>query len=171
MRRPFSIVVAVFILISPSTASPRTRLKKGNLRCPDEIATTGYYRNYSYGFSIKIPQGLKGFWNSARCVKDKNGCVCMGDHGRFIPIDKLAFIEVSVDPQNYETSKETINGEIDLTLQAHKEKKEDAGHVVRTASRLGRVLATRLRLRSRQVPKNFGEANVAQEILRTAREH
>jgi hypothetical protein len=66
-------------------------------RCPDERSYTGKYRNYVFGFSIVIPAGLKGYWNSARCAPDERyGCVCMGDHGRFIPLTKTAGMEAFV---------------------------------------------------------------------------
>ena len=58
--------------------------------CPDQIAWKGKYRNYSYGFSIVIPVGLQGFWNSARCAKQGDECICMSDHGRVIPIGNHA---------------------------------------------------------------------------------
>src|SRR5882762_5795074 len=68
--------------------------------CPDQKAFTGKYRNIVYGFSIVIPAGLKGYWNSARCAPDeKYGCVCMGDHGRFIPLSDDAHIEAFVGYQ------------------------------------------------------------------------
>ena len=54
--------------------------------CPDTLDTKGTYQNQSYGFSIVIPSELKGVWNSARCVSGKDGCVCMSDHGRIIPL-------------------------------------------------------------------------------------
>jgi hypothetical protein len=54
--------------------------------CPDDRAWSGKYRNYSYGFSIVIPKNLKGFWNSPACVANSDGCVCMQDHGRIIPL-------------------------------------------------------------------------------------
>ena len=67
-------------MLSPALTAQDTR-------CPDEIETTGKYVNYSYGFTIVIPKGLKGQWNSARCGSDKKyGCVCMSDHGRIIPL-------------------------------------------------------------------------------------
>src|SRR6267142_2464343 len=97
------------------------RVAKNNVRCPDEIVTTGYYRNYSYGFSISIPHGLKGFWNSARCEKDKQDCVCMGDHGRFMPIDRFSYLQVFVEVQNEETVKESIDEEVAFILRTHKE--------------------------------------------------
>ena len=65
--------------------------------CPDQKTYTGKYRNWVYGFSIVIPAGLKGYWNSPRCAPDENyGCVCMGDHGRFIPLSGGASIEAYV---------------------------------------------------------------------------
>lgn len=54
--------------------------------CPDTHAWTGKYKNRSYGFSIVIPEGYEGFWNSARCVSGPEGCTCMSDHGRIIPL-------------------------------------------------------------------------------------
>ena len=68
--------------------------------CPDERAWIGRYRNYVFGFSIVIPRGLKGYWNSTRCAPDeKYGCVCMNDHGRFIPLSSDASIEAFVGYQ------------------------------------------------------------------------
>lgn len=65
--------------------------------CPDQKVYTGKYRNWVYGFSIIIPAGLKGYWNSAGCAQDeKYGCVCMGDHGRFIPLSDHASMEAFV---------------------------------------------------------------------------
>lgn len=56
--------------------------------CPDTHGWTGKYENFSYGFSIVIPEGYQGFWNSATCGNDKadGSCVCMSDHGRVIPL-------------------------------------------------------------------------------------
>jgi len=72
--------------------------------CPDRKTYTGKYRNVVYGFSIVIPRGLRGHWNSARCVPDeKIGCVCMQDHGRSIPLSDNASIEAlvgyEIDPE------------------------------------------------------------------------
>jgi hypothetical protein len=53
---------------------------------PDDRAWTGKYNNHSYGFSVVIPNSLKGHWNSPRCVDGADGCVCMQDHGRIIPL-------------------------------------------------------------------------------------
>jgi len=54
--------------------------------CPDTRGWKGRYANYSYGFSIEIPKHLQGFWNSAQCSNGPDGCVCMSDHGRIIPL-------------------------------------------------------------------------------------
>jgi hypothetical protein len=54
--------------------------------CPDEIPSTGRYENSTYGFSIVIPKGLDGLWNSPGCRQDTDGCTCMSDHGRVIPL-------------------------------------------------------------------------------------
>jgi hypothetical protein len=60
----------------------------------------GKYRNLVFGFSIVIPRGLKGYWNSARCAPDvQYGCVCFNDHGRFIPLSKDTNINVFVGYQ------------------------------------------------------------------------
>lgn len=147
-------IISAVILLLPSLvglcpARPRDTFVKGEIRCPDETATTGYYRNYSYGFSISIPRGLRGFWNSARCVKDKRDCVCMGDHGRFIPVDRNSYLQVFVGTQNSETIRESIDEEVGFILRTHEEKKERAEVVTRVSSRLGGVSATRLKLRYR----------------------
>jgi hypothetical protein len=87
------ILVALFALIAvgyPSLhsqdSSSSTSPKKEGAECPDDKAWTGRYRNYSYGFTIVIPRGMKGFWNSASCVSRPDGCTCMQDHGRIIPL-------------------------------------------------------------------------------------
>ena|SRR6185295_1140539 len=49
--------------------------------CPDEITYTGEYNNRQYGFSFVIPLGFEAHWNSPRCSKALEGCICMGDHG------------------------------------------------------------------------------------------
>jgi hypothetical protein len=148
MTRTISVVLlGVPFLVGFCPAQPRYTFVKGKVRCPDEIATTGYYRNYSYGFSISIPRGLKGFWNSAICVKDKRDCVCMGDHGRFIPVDRYSYLQVFVEPQNSETIRESIDEEIGFMLRTHEEKKEPAEVVTRASARLGGESATRLRLK------------------------
>ena len=86
-------------------ANSQTKLRKqASIEpCPDRKTYAGKYRNLAYGFSIVIPRGLRGHWNSARCVPDEIGCVCMQDHGRFIPLADHASIEAyvgyEVDPE------------------------------------------------------------------------
>jgi hypothetical protein len=148
MTRTIAVVLlGLPFLLGFRPPEARHGVAKNNVRCPDEIVTTGYYRNYSYGFSISIPHGLKGFWNSARCVKDKQDCVCMGDHGRFMPIDRFSYLQVFVEVQNEETVKESIDEEVAFILRTHKEKKEPAKVVTRAPSRLGGASATRLMLK------------------------
>ncbi|HSE24555.1 MAG TPA: hypothetical protein VLB68_23010 [Pyrinomonadaceae bacterium] len=90
-----------FLVMVACTATPATsQIIRGDTqaqRCPDERTYTGKYRNYVFGFSMIIPTGLKGYWNSARCAPDeRHGCVCMGDHGRFIPLSDTAGVEAFV---------------------------------------------------------------------------
>lgn len=67
--------------------------------CPDTLEYTGRYRNDQFGFALTIPAGLKGYWNSARCADDPaDGCVCMGDHGRYVPLGPNASIEAYAGP-------------------------------------------------------------------------
>jgi len=88
------------IVCFTQNANTQTGSSKGNSACPDDKTYTGKYRNLVFGFSIIIPAGLKGYWNSARCAPDERfGCVCMGDHGRFIPLANEASIEAFVGYQ------------------------------------------------------------------------
>jgi hypothetical protein len=91
-------VLVLFILLGGVTPAGSQRNRTAQKSpCPDTRPWTGRYRNYVYGFSVVIPRGLKGYWNSARCAPDeKYGCVCMGDHGRFIPLSDDAHIEAYV---------------------------------------------------------------------------
>ncbi len=92
----FSLMLLLGVC-SLSRADSQVKRVQTKSPCPDDRAWTGRYRNYVYGFSIVIPRGLKGYWNSARCAPDeKYGCVCMGDHGRFIPLSNAAHIEAFV---------------------------------------------------------------------------
>src|SRR5437868_11436651 len=97
-------VLAILLMIIGFVPHANSQAKRGKHnsteRCPDQKVYTGKYRNIVYGFSIIIPAGLKGYWNSARCAPDeKYGCVCMGDHGRFIPLSDQAHIEAFVGYQ------------------------------------------------------------------------
>ena len=93
-------LIVITIACSLLTVNSQAKQAHSKSPCPDERAWTGTYRNFVYGFSIVIPRGLKGYWNSARCVPDeKVGCVCMGDHGRFIPLSSETNIEAFVGYQ------------------------------------------------------------------------
>jgi hypothetical protein len=92
-----SFILLIACALGAYSQQKSTRSKPA---CPDDQAWTGRYRNYVFGFSIVIPRGLKGYWNSARCAPDeKYGCVCMNDHGRFIPLSKDAYIDAFVGYQ------------------------------------------------------------------------
>ena len=93
----FILLIALGSVLAVDSQSKRATTKSP---CPDDHAWTGRYRNYVFGFSMVIPSGLKGYWNSARCAPDeKYGCVCMNDHGRFIPLSNDAHIEAFVGYQ------------------------------------------------------------------------
>lgn len=91
----------IILLIFCCTLSAEPKGKRAsNPPCPDQRAWTGRYRNYVFGFSLVIPRGLKGYWNSARCAPDKKyGCICLNDHGRFIPLSSDAYISAFVGYQ------------------------------------------------------------------------
>ncbi len=128
-------------------AQSKARPSGKTISCPDDSPTIGWYRNYSYGFSMTIPRRLKGYWNSVPCIKETDGCVCMGDHGRFIPITKEAYLDIEVGPMTSETRKETINDEVRFALEHYKEKGEAVETVRQTTTRLDSFRATRLKLR------------------------
>jgi hypothetical protein len=76
--------------------------------CPDDHAITGTYRNHSYGFTVVIPKGLEGWWNSAVCVpQPPNGCTCMGDHGRDIPLRGGGQISIDAAPELFDETLAT----------------------------------------------------------------
>jgi len=116
--------------------------------CPDDRAWTGKYRNYVYGFSIVIPRGLKGYWNSAKCAPDeKYGCVCMGDHGRFIPLSSDANIEAFVGYQ-MESDWSIIDYEHQAISYMTDDKETQRVNVVHSGwFRLGRLHARRFKVR------------------------
>jgi hypothetical protein len=84
------------------------------------------YVNHSYGFSIFIPNGLAGLWNSARCVSQDNECTCMSDHGRIIPLSKRthgpdrqieAYADYSSEPESG-TVTEAVTSELTAIRQS-----------------------------------------------------
>jgi len=151
VRITMTLMILVSMMMPSWSVQAIPTLRKRKIQCPDEIATTGYYRNYSYGFSIWIPRGLKGYWNSARCVKDKAECVCMGDHGRWIPIDHYSYIQVFVGTQNSDTVKESIEEAIQLLQQHHADRIESFDVVSRTMRRLNGIHGVQMRFRYKDV--------------------
>ena len=81
--KPFWVVVLASLVFTPVASLSQQQTTEP---CPDTVDTTGKYVNFSYGFSIVIPPTFNGVWNSASCVSSKEGCVCMSDHGRIIPL-------------------------------------------------------------------------------------
>jgi hypothetical protein len=90
MKSIFAVLLGFAVASDPAQSgqdqSPKKSTSEKISACPDARAWTGKYQNYSYGFSIVIPQGLRGFWNSAGCIENSDGCTCMSDHGRIIPL-------------------------------------------------------------------------------------
>jgi hypothetical protein len=76
----------VLIILSSGVAGSQQATRVGDAACPDTVSWTGRYVNHSYGFIVVIPKNVKGFWNSARCISGPDGCTCMSDHGRIIPL-------------------------------------------------------------------------------------
>lgn len=88
-----SVLVLVLVTVASCWQTVSSKQQPGNGsasptvdQCPDTHGWTGKYENVSYGFTIKIPEGYEGFWNSARCASGPDGCTCMSDHGRIIPL-------------------------------------------------------------------------------------
>jgi hypothetical protein len=95
-------------LLLVATLLASAAVQASDALCPDDRATTGLYRNYSYGFTVVIPRGLEGWWNSPACVPGPpEGCVCMGDHGRDVPLRGGGSISIYADPQVFEASLAT----------------------------------------------------------------
>lgn len=88
----FSIILFLMLvaILSPSCLPQSVPSKResplSSDECPDTHAWTGKYRNYSYSFAIVIPPQFKGYWNSPSCSSEPDGCMCMSDHGRIIPL-------------------------------------------------------------------------------------
>ncbi len=82
---PLALMVFAAVPLNAQQTGPGQQ-NAGQQSCPDTMETVGRYVNTSYGFSIDIPKDLKAVWNSARCANDNDGCVCMSDHGRIIPL-------------------------------------------------------------------------------------
>src|SRR6266853_6397373 len=80
------LLFAVPALSLAQNHSGKRPLRAGAFTCPDDVARTGKYTNYSYAFRMTIPRHTEGFWNSTPCVKGPRGCGCMSDHGLVIPL-------------------------------------------------------------------------------------
>ena len=94
-----------------------------------------------------IPRGLKGYWNSARCAPDEKYGVCMGDHGRFIPLSSDASIDVFVGYQ-MESDWSVVDHEHQAISFLTKDKDNHEFHVVHSRwFRLGRLHARRFEAR------------------------
>jgi hypothetical protein len=121
--------------------------------CPDTIGWTGGYTNYSYRFSIEIPKRLQGFWNSSRCSDGPDGCICMSDHGRIIPLTKEPFeperhIEVYA-AYAVDLDERTLAGEVTKHLDSIRERSHGGNVEVRrrVKIRLGGIDAERVVVR------------------------
>jgi hypothetical protein len=105
--RTFFRPLLPFVVAASCLAAAGQVLAEGT-PCPDDRSTAGFYRNYSYGFTVVIPKGLEGRWNSAACVPHpQDGCVCMGDHGRELPLPGGGSISIDANPQVFEESLAT----------------------------------------------------------------
>jgi hypothetical protein len=54
---------------------------------------TGVYRNENYGYTVTIPNGLKGELNSPCTLDDKGDCICIGWHGLTVPLESDAYLD------------------------------------------------------------------------------
>jgi len=106
-------------------------------KCP----LRGHYVNY-YGFTVTLPDGLKGCPNSP---------VGMSDHGVEIPLDPQRQRVIDVFAAYNATLDETVADSIARTIDSFREDKAVTGLRVisRSASRLGGLRAQRLVLRYR----------------------
>jgi hypothetical protein len=135
------ILVTAVVLSQPANSQAKVA---ANPPCPDQKAWAGKYRNYTFGFTVVIPAGLKGYWNSAACVPEGNDCVCMSDFGRFIPLSgDGAFIVAGAEHQI--ESDETVTGLEQRELASLRERKGvEKVKVIRSVwFRLGKLNARR----------------------------
>jgi len=93
-----SVLVLLLVTVAGYTQTASIKQQPGNgsvgstvEQCPDTHGWTEKYENTSYGFTITIPEGFQGFWNSAPCTSDAEGCTCMSDHGRIIPLSQKPY--------------------------------------------------------------------------------
>ena len=73
MRTALASLVAISAFLAANSSASAAE-------CPTPI--TGTYINQEYGFSFKIPPGLKGEWQSPCSLDRTTGkCICIGNHG------------------------------------------------------------------------------------------
>ena len=132
--------VLILVACSAAPATSQTQARP----CPDERPYPGKYRNVVFGFSIIIPAGLRGYWNSGRCAPDeKYGCVCLGDHGRVILLSDQSAIDAFVGwhMESEWTLRDYENNEV--TNLKHRRGVKEVRVVGSNSIRLGRVMARR----------------------------
>jgi hypothetical protein len=78
-------IITIFLFAAMATAT----LAEDD--CPP--TKTGLYRNEEYGYSVTIPAGLKGAWNSPCQMDPKDGCICIGAHGLTVPLEAGASLD------------------------------------------------------------------------------
>lgn len=78
------MLIKIFLLAAVVANS--TGESAGSSSCPSQRIFSGPYVNEQYRFSFEVPPGLTATWNSGACAIADDGCVCMGDHGRFIEL-------------------------------------------------------------------------------------
>jgi hypothetical protein len=145
------LVVALLSFAAPTRA--QTEAAEGP--CPNKNPSIGEYRNLHHRFSIVIPVGLKGYWNSRACDSAAT------DHGRRIPLAIDATIEVFAfyDPMDFEFFP--ANGEHNEILVLRRNK--HVSQVKRLRSgwfRLGDANAHRYAVQFRRDKKMFISDNV-----------
>lgn len=147
-------LVALALLFLSSGLSGRVQSKPvGQAVCPDTLSSTGRYENHSYGFSVVIPKNVQGLWNSAMCVSGADGCTCMSDHGRIIPLGSEPY-----EPERHiemyagyaaDLDAPTVQQEIDKHVEWVRERsRQDSVAILRQSNRrLGGLKARRAVLR------------------------
>ena len=156
-RIDIKAVIGALLVVCILAPTARSQRKASSVEpCPDQKTYTGKYRNRLYGFSIFIPAGLKGYWNSARCAADeKYGCVCMPDHGRFIPISDdvyiEAFVSYEIDPEWSVSDYENNNVSSLRQSQGIEQLKVLSSHWIRMGKLTGRRFALQFTEKNKNV--------------------
>jgi hypothetical protein len=153
------------ILESPAQEKPNM---VAQTLCPDERVWTGKIQNYSFGFTFIVPNGLKAYWNSARCSKDPaGGCVCMSDDGRVIPLgtkdDKVDRQAEMYADNGAELDKLTLSEAVKEHLEMLRGDGTKMSVAHNIASSLGGIPARRVVVK--YVDKKTGRAMVEEFVL------